>query len=92
MSVNFSFTKINTPPSVFFMFFKLCKWNQIAQHNNKYVSKFAAMLPRVCWDPDYNSNNLQLHILWAGGGNTKIVLLEINYTNKKWKVPTDGLS
>ena len=26
-----TFTKINTPPSVFFTFFKLCKWYQIAQ-------------------------------------------------------------
>ena len=26
-----NFTKINTPPSVFFTFFKLCKWYQIAQ-------------------------------------------------------------
>ena len=29
MSVNF--TKINTPPWVFFTFFKLCKWYEIAQ-------------------------------------------------------------
>ena len=27
-----NFTKINTPPSVFFTFFKLYKWYQIAQH------------------------------------------------------------
>ena len=27
-----NFTKSNTPPSVFFMFFKLYKWYQIAQN------------------------------------------------------------
>ena len=26
----YNFTKSNTPPLVFFMFFKLCKWYQIA--------------------------------------------------------------
>ena len=30
-SVNFNFTKINTPPWVFFTFFKLYKWHQIPQ-------------------------------------------------------------
>ena len=39
-SVNFSkvagFTKINTPPWVFFTFFKLYKWYQIAQSITYY--------------------------------------------------------
>ena len=30
-----NFTKSNTTPWVFFMFFKLYKWQQIAQHTNK---------------------------------------------------------
>ena len=29
-----SFTKSNTPPWVFFTFFKLCKWYQIAQQKH----------------------------------------------------------
>ena len=40
-SVNFSkvagFTKINTPPWMFFMFFKLYKWYQIAQRNASHM-------------------------------------------------------
>ena len=32
-----SFTKSNTPPWMFFTFFKLCKWFQITQRITKYV-------------------------------------------------------
>ena len=38
-----NFTKINTPPWVFFMIFKLYKWNQIAQrttNKQNYMIKF----------------------------------------------------
>ena len=31
-SVNFNFTKISTPPWVFFTFVKLCTWYQIVQN------------------------------------------------------------
>ena len=31
-----NFTKINTPPWVFFMFFELYKWYEIAQHITYY--------------------------------------------------------
>ena len=34
--VFFNFTKINTPPGMFFTFFKLYKWYQIAQRISYY--------------------------------------------------------
>ena len=35
-----NFTKINTPPWVFFMFFKLYKWYQIAQRITYLTANF----------------------------------------------------
>ena len=35
-----NFTKINTPPCVFFMFFKLYKWYQIAQRTTYFKFKY----------------------------------------------------
>ena len=32
-----NFAKSDTPPRVFFMFFKLCEWYQIAQRSIMYV-------------------------------------------------------
>ena len=34
-----NFTKINIPPWVFFTFFKLCKWYQIARSSTYVISK-----------------------------------------------------
>ena len=39
-----NFTKINTPPWVFFTLFKLCKWYQIAQRTTFWKSKTLLLL------------------------------------------------
>ena len=40
-------TKINTPPWLFFTFFKLYKWNQIVQHTTYFFIEEAAFSSEV---------------------------------------------
>ena len=46
-----NFTKITTPPRVFFTFFKLCKWFQIAQSITNFLISFIS-------NTEYNSLSL----------------------------------
>ena len=60
---------MNTPPWVIFMFFKLCKWYQIAQRTTYRLQQF--FWPCRGMKPDfkiYDKNNIyyQMHAISSG--------------------------
>ena len=67
----YNFTKINTPPWVFFTFFKLYKWYQIAQHIT-FIYLFLFI-------------NERRKLLWAGDIQQKSICTMIPSNIKNWR-------